>query len=92
MISSNFAVGIELLAVGILVVFAVLVLLMWIMQMMSAVVSRAQKHAKDAPGGVGVTSSAGINEEELAAVVAVMSNILPKTGTPIRLNIVEGKN
>lgn len=96
--SSNFAIGIELLVVGMLVVFSVLVLLMCIMKTMSSIVNKAQNGAEKvnarvkASEGAQVGSPACTSEEELAAVVAVLSNVLPKKGTPVRLNIIEVKN
>lgn len=94
--SSNFVTGIQLLVTGMLVVFAVLLLLMYIMKIMSAIVNRAQSDANQENTkplqDVQVVSTAYTSEEELAAVAAVMSNVLPKKGTPVCLNIIEVKN
>lgn len=94
--SSNFSTGLELLVMGMLVVFAVLVLLMYIMKIMSAIVNRARSEAnqenKQPLQGVQIVSTAYTSEEELAVVAAVMSKVLPKKGIPVRLNIIEVKN
>ena len=78
--SSNFVTGLQLLVTGMLVVFVVLVLLMYIMKIMSAIVNRAKSHAnqddKQPPKVQGFYRFT--SEEELAAVVAVMAKVLPK--------------
>jgi len=94
---SNFSVGIELLVIGLSVVFTVLLLLMFIMQLMGYLINRPEKTGGQtqnmmASPRTDLVSSGNTTDEELAAVVSVMSAILPKRETLVRLNITEVKN
>lgn len=81
-------IGLELLFIGLAVVFAVLLLLKFIMDLMTAVVNKPT--VTDPQQGA---KSYDDSEEELAAIMAVMAKVLPeRKEATVRLKVREVKN
>ena len=71
-------VGIELLVVGMIMVFAVLLFLMYLMKLLNVVVGPQQKAEVQRLTKPPVIVKAELQEDEMIAVLAALSGILPK--------------
>ncbi|NLW56387.1 MAG: OadG family protein [Firmicutes bacterium] len=75
---SDIMVGIELLVVGLIMVFAVLLFLMYLMKLLNVVVGPQQKAEVQRLTKPPVIVKAELQEDEMIAVLAALSGLLPK--------------
>jgi sodium pump decarboxylase gamma subunit len=81
---ANLQVGLQLMVVGLSLVFFVLVLLMVTMKIMSAVILKATPAPSPEMAAVAVQNG---NDKELAAVMAIAVNALEKAEGNIQINL-----